>query len=110
MKFSIFIACLILSFTVNAQLYKNDVLRPNNFKTPHKYPSIRFVDTSIIIYHDHNSVLNLSQPQLIYKGNNNNGFNAYEITSYNMPLIKPDSTVAFTMPVKRLTLQAEATD
>jgi hypothetical protein len=47
-----------------------------------------------------NSVLKIPSPILTYNGNNNS-FNIYQSTPDNMPLAKPDSTIAFNMPVKK---------
>lgn len=44
-------------------------------------------------------VAGMGEVTLYYKGNNGNGLSVYNATPDNMPIVKPDSTVYFTLPV-----------
>jgi hypothetical protein len=108
MKFLILsIFSLISTAALKAQFYNHDSLKlyqhhlnPDDYKKlfPHgQENSIPGCDKSI---------LKIPAPLLTYKGNTN-GFDIYQSTPDNMYLIKPDSTIAFNMPVKQSTIQFE---
>ena len=96
------IAVLTISCACKAQLYSCDSLKLYSFN-PEKKLIFQYADTLITPRYD-NSVLKIPKPELTYKSNSN-GFDIYQSTPDNMYLIKPDSTIAFNMPVKKSTIQ-----
>ena len=111
MKFLILaIFSLISTALLKAQSYNNNSLKLyQHHLNPDNYKKIFFHnnDNAIIINDYNNSVLKIPTPILTYKGNTN-GFDIYQSTPDNMYLIKPDSSVAFNMPVKQSTMQFES--
>ena len=67
---------------------------------PHTYIKTATYENNLIIANNYSSsVLQLPAPILTYKGNKK-GFDIYQATPDNMFVIKPDSSVAFNMPVQ----------
>ncbi len=99
---------LIINLSVKAQLHTFDslTLYKNNFSKPGKKitPYHQYNFNSIPSPINESSVLKIAEPVLTYK-DNKNSFNIYQSSPDNMYLIRPDSTVAFNMPVNKSFIQ-----
>lgn len=110
MKFLILIFfSLSITSQIKAQLQTRDSLKLyQHHISVDDYKKIfpLYSDNSIFAYNDNNSVLKIPKLTLIYN-DNVNGFNIYQSAPDNMYLAKPDSSIAFNMPVKNLFIQTE---
>lgn len=108
MKFFILVIfSLVSTAALKAQSYNHDSLKLyQHHLDPDNYKKLFFHghDNSTVPGNYDNSVLKIPSLQLTYK-ENTNGFDIYQATPDNMYLIKPDSTVAFNMPVRKSTIQ-----
>ena len=101
---------LIIIFPVKAQLhtfdsltlYKNNFSKPGKKITPYHHYNFNSIPSPI----NESSILKIPEPVLTYK-DNKNSFNIYQATPDNMYVIKPDSTVAYNMPVNKSFIQTE---
>jgi hypothetical protein len=104
MKFLILILFnLIITSAIEAQLNNRDSLKlyKNDFHPQNKKIIPKYYSTLITRLNYDNSVLKIPRPLLTYRGNTN-FFNIYQSTPDNMFVIKPDSTIVFNMPIKKL--------
>jgi len=117
MKKIVLLACLIFfAIAINAQTpyalpnfkpkptfgFKGKPTLPFLLPSPQKPPYELLAQggsTKTVYNIDNMPVAGMDEVALTYKGNNGNGLSVYSATPDNMPIVKPDSTVYFTMPV-----------
>ncbi|MEP6467906.1 MAG: hypothetical protein ABJB05_16465 [Parafilimonas sp.] len=108
MKCLIFIFfSLTITAAVKAQLVAQESLQL------HQHRFNKNIYNKLFLHHynipeaaPYNSVLKIPAPLLTYKGNTK-GFEIYQSGTDNMFVAKPDSSVAFNMPVKQFAIQFE---
>jgi hypothetical protein len=108
MKYCIFFFSLMIAANVKAQskfrvdsltLYHHNFNHNNTFlESQRTVLPQRDVNTNSQQLNTDNSVLKLPAPKLTYIGTSNS-FDIYKATPDNMPVAKPDDTIAFNMPV-----------